>query len=393
MSSTVPQISARAADALLAAGLTTLLLLELSLGSNITGPIWANYLLGVVITGAVAFRRPWPVWMLALQLLAALVSTAVGGDITENPIAPFLSVIVVSYAVGSYAPRGWSEFGAAIGVTGMILTTAVSDSSDDFGTYLGTVVLAILLPWGAGRVAREWALRAIELERANAALKAEQDQRSLLAVADERSRIARELHDVVAHSISVMVVQAEGAKRMMDRDPRRAKSALDQIEGTGRAALVEMRRLLGVLRKDGDGGVRTPQPGTQSLDLLVDRAQEAGLDVRVAIDGKRKTLPAGIDVSVFRIIQEALTNSMKHAGPTRADVLLTYSEEAVEVEITDAGLVNGHQPPAADPENPQHGLLGMKERVSLYGGEIVTGPCEDGRDGYRVWARIPLTSS
>jgi signal transduction histidine kinase len=214
-----------------------------------------------------------------------------------------------------------------------------------------------------------------------------------LAVADERSRIARELHDVVAHSISVMVVQAEGAKRMMDRDPRRAKSALDQIEGTGRAALVEMRRLLGVLRKDGERPVRTPQPGTQTLDVLVNRAQEAGLDVRVAIDGDKKTLPAGVDVSVFRIIQEALTNSLKHAGPTRADVLLTYNEEAVEVEILDAGLVNGFQPPSVDPENPQHGLLGMKERVSLYGGEIVTGPCEDGRDGYRVWARIPLTSS
>ncbi|HYZ29998.1 MAG TPA: hypothetical protein VE570_13130, partial [Thermoleophilaceae bacterium] len=131
MSSTVPQISARAADALLAAGLTVLLLLEVSLGSNITGPFWTNYLLGVVITGAVAFRRPWPVWMLALQLVAALISTAAGGDLTENPFSPFLSVIVVSYAVGSYAPRRWSEFGAAIGVIGMILTTAVSDSSDD----------------------------------------------------------------------------------------------------------------------------------------------------------------------------------------------------------------------------------------------------------------------
>jgi signal transduction histidine kinase len=168
--------------------------------------------------------------------------------------------------------------------------------------------------------------------------------------------------------------------------------ALEQIEGTGRAALVEMRRLLGVLRKEGEGGVRTPQPGTGTLDMLVDRAQEAGLDVRVAIDGERKTLPAGIDVSIFRIIQEALTNSLQHAGPTRADVLLTYHHDSVEVEIVDAGIVNGYEPPDSDPENPQHGLLGMKERVSLYGGEIVTGPCEDGRDGYRVWARIPLTT-
>jgi signal transduction histidine kinase len=393
MGSTHPRISPRQADALIAVGLTVVLLLELSLGSNITGPFWANYVCGVVVTAAVAWRRPWPVWALAAQLIAVLASNAAGGDLTENPFSPFLALIVVMYAVGSYAPVGWSRFGVGIGVVGIVLIDLVGDSSSDAGSYIGTILLAILLPWAAGRAAKEWAQRALELERVNAALKAEQEQRSLLAVADERSRIARELHDVVAHSISVMVVQAEGAKRMMDRDPKRAKSALEQIEGTGRAALIEMRRLLGVLRKERDGVVRTPQPGTQTLDMLVDRAQEAGLDVRVAIEGSRKTLPAGVDVSVFRIIQEALTNSLKHAGPTRADVLLKYNEEAVEVEIVDAGLVNGHQPPTVDPENPQHGLLGMKERVSLYGGEIVTGPCEDGRDGYRVWARIPLTSS
>jgi signal transduction histidine kinase len=393
MDSTHPRITPRQADALLAVGLTVALVLELSLGSNITGPFWANYVLGVVVTGAVAWRRPWPVWALAAQLIALLVSTAFDGDLVENPFSPFLSVIVVMYGVGSYAPRGWSRFGVGIGVLGVVLINLVSDSSDDVGSYVGTILLAILLPWAAGRAVKEWAQRALELERVNAALKAEQEQRSLLAVADERSRIARELHDVVAHSISVMVVQAEGAKRMMDRDPRRAKSALEQIEGTGRAALVEMRRLLGVLRKEGEGAVRTPQPGTQTLDMLVNRAQEAGLDVRVAIEGPKKTLPAGVDVSVFRIIQEALTNSLKHAGPTRADVLLKYDEDAVEVEIVDAGLVNGFHPPNADSENPQHGLLGMKERVSLYGGEIVTGPCEDGRDGYRVWARIPLTTS
>jgi signal transduction histidine kinase len=376
----------------MAIALSVVLVLELSLGSNITGPFWANYVCGLVTTAAVAWRRPWPVWALAVQLSAVLLSTAFGGDLAENPFSPFLAVIVVMYAVGSYAPREWSLFGVGIGVVGMILITVVGDQGHDAGSYVGTILLAILLPWAAGRAVKEWAQRALELERVNAALRAEQEQRSLLAVADERSRIARELHDVVAHSISVMVIQSEGAKRMMDRDPRRAKAALEQIEGTGRAALVEMRRLLGVLRKEREAVVRTPQPGTGTLDMLVDRAQEAGLDVRVAIDGQRKTLPAGIDVSVFRIIQEALTNSLKHAGPTRADVLLTYHPDSVEVEIVDAGIVNGYEPPEPDPENPQHGLLGMKERVSLYGGEIVTGPCEDGRDGYRVWARIPLTT-
>ena len=390
MSSSLPRISARQGDALMAVALSVVLVLELSLGSNITGPAWANYVCGLVATAAVAWRRPWPVWALAVQLISVLVSTAFGGDLAENPFSPFLAVIVVMYGVGSYAPRAWSYFGVGIGVLGMILINLVGDSPSDAGSYIGTSLLAVVLPWAAGRAVKEWAQRALELERVNQALKAEQEQRSLLAVADERSRIARELHDVVAHSISVMVVQAEGARRMMDRDPKRAKAALDQIEGTGRAALVEMRRLLGVLRKERDGVVRTPQPGTGTLDMLVDRAQEAGLDVRVAIEGQRKTLPAGIDVSVFRIIQEALTNALKHAGPTRADVLLTYHPDSIEVEIVDAGIVNGYEPEGSDPENPQHGLLGMKERVSLYGGEIATGPCEDGRDGYRVWARIPL---
>src|SRR3954451_17348072 len=225
MDSTHPRISPRQADALLAVGLTVVLILELSLGSNITGPFWANYVLGVVVTGAVAWRRPWPVWALAAQLIAALVSTAAGGDLTENPFSPFLAVIVVMYGVGSYAPLGWSRFGLAIGVIGMVLLNLVGDTSDDAGAYIGTLLLAIVLPWAAGRAVKEWPQRALELERVNAALKAEQEQRSLLAVADERSRIARALHDLVAHSISVMVVQAEGAKRMMDHDPRRAQSA------------------------------------------------------------------------------------------------------------------------------------------------------------------------
>src|SRR4051812_22762129 len=185
MDSTHPRISARQTDALLAVGLTGVLILELSLGSNITGPFWANYLLGVVVTGAVAWRRPWPVWALAVQLIAVLISTAAGGDLTENPFSPFLAVIVVMYGVGSYAPVGWSRFGLAIGVIGMVLIALVDDA-DDVGTYVGPILLAILLPWAAGRAAKEWAQRALELERVNAALKAEQEQRSLLAVADER---------------------------------------------------------------------------------------------------------------------------------------------------------------------------------------------------------------
>jgi signal transduction histidine kinase len=384
------QISARQGDVLLAAALSVALVLELALSNTLTGPPLANYGLGLVITVAVAWRRPWPVWVVVAQLLAAIASAAFDGDLTETPLTPFLSVIVGMYSIGYYAPRPWTDRGLVIGVAGMVIADVVGDT-DAPGELVGTLMLAILAPWAAGRAAAVWAARARALEAANLRLRAEQEQRSVLAVADERSRIARELHDVVAHSISIMVVQSEGAKRMMDRDPKRALVALEQIEGTGRAALVEMRRLLGVLRKDDEAMALAPQPGTGGLDVLVNRAQEAGLDVSVGIDGKPRPLPAGVDVSVYRIIQEALTNTLKHAGPVRSDVLVRYSDEAIEVEIVDSGPANGFVAPTADPDNPQHGLLGMRERVKIYDGEIVTGPCEDGRDGYRVWARIPLT--
>src|SRR5437868_4120486 len=149
MSSSLPRISARQGDALMAIALSVVLVLELSLGSNITGPFWTNYVCGVVATAAVAWRRPWPVWALAVQLSAVLLSTAFGGDLAENPFSPFLAVIVVMYAVGSYAPREWSLFGVTIGVIGMILITVVGDQGHDAGSYVGTILLAILLPWAA----------------------------------------------------------------------------------------------------------------------------------------------------------------------------------------------------------------------------------------------------
>src|SRR3954454_14556415 len=200
MTSRLPRITARQGAALMAIGLTVLLVLELSLGSNISGPFWANYLVGVPLTAAVAWRRRWPVYALSAQLLLAIASTAGDGDLTQNTVAPFFAVILVAYGVGAYPPRRWDEAGLVIGVVGMALVN-IAGAADAASDYIGTELLAIIGPWFAGRAAREWAQQARELERVNRALKAEQEQRSLLAVADERSRIARELHDVVAHSI------------------------------------------------------------------------------------------------------------------------------------------------------------------------------------------------
>jgi signal transduction histidine kinase len=296
------------------------------------------------------------------------------------------------YGVGRYAPERWSYRGLVIGFVGVLLLN-IAGAGDNLGDYLFPFVVVVAAPWLAGRAVRVWARRARELAWANKQLREEQDKRSELAVAGERSRIARELHDVVAHAISVMVVQSEGAKRMIDRDPERAKQALGQIDETGRGALTEMRRLLGVLRKDDEDARRAPQPGAQSIAALVERAAEVGLDVDLRIEGERRPLPAGVDVTVYRIIQEALTNTMKHAGPVHADVVVTYLSDEIELEIVDSGPLNGVVREEVEPsDNPRHGLLGMQERVKIYKGEVVTGPCEDGKQGYRVWARIPLSA-
>jgi signal transduction histidine kinase len=382
------ELVARQGDLALAIAASLLLAVELSV-EDLDGPWPVNWGFGLVMTGALAWRRRWPVVVVAVQVGAAIVQGLAGGDLIEQPFAPFFSVILGFYAVGAHAPDRWAGRALVFGVPGVIGVSAAA-GQNEVGDYIFPSVIVVGAPWLAGRVSRLWAGRARALAAANEALRAEQEQRALLAVADERERIARELHDVVAHSISVMVIQAEGAKRMMDRDPARARSALEQIEGTGRAALVEMRRLLGVLRRDDDEARRTPQPGVEALDVLVNRAHEAGLDVDVSIEGARTPLPPGIDVSVYRIIQEALTNVLKHAGPVHADVALRFLGGEVQVEIVDSGPANGFEPATADPDNPSHGLLGMRERVKIYGGEVVTGPVSGGSPGYRVWARIPL---
>jgi signal transduction histidine kinase len=227
-------------------------------------------------------------------------------------------------------------------------------------------------------VAKEWAERALELQRVNAALKAEQDQRSLLAVADERSRIARELHDVVAHAVSVMVLQV-GAVRHRMTDPDDA-AALRSVEETGRSALGEMRLLLGALRRE-DDETRAPQPGLEALDGLLEQVRGAGLPVSLEIDGERVELPGALDLSAYRIVQEGLTNTLKHAGARAASVRLSYSPEALGIEVRDDGA-------GGTPNGTGHGLLGIRERVRIYGGEMTAASPPGG--GFLLRARLPL---
>ena len=204
-------------------------------------------------------------------------------------------------------------------------------------------------------------------------------------MADERARIARELHDAVAHSIGVVVLQARGARKTMQSDPEAALEALDAIEATGTQALAEMRRLVGVLRQADDGMDLSPPPSLRHLDALVDRVRAAGLPVELTIEGTPIELAPGIDLSAYRIVQEALTNALAHAGPATASVRVRYDEDQLALEIADTG-VGARQP---DPSG--HGLIGMRERVSLYDGRLETDVRPGG--GFVIRARLPLTSS
>jgi signal transduction histidine kinase len=217
-------------------------------------------------------------------------------------------------------------------------------------------------------------------------LEQEQRQRERVAVGEERARIARELHDVVAHSVGAMVAQAQGAGRVLDRDPERAREALAAIERTGRNALDEMRRSLGVLRRTDADAPLAPQPGMDGLGALVAQARDSGLEVELVTEGEPAPLPAGVDLSAYRIVQEALTNTLKHAGPVRARVAVRYAGDELELEITDDGAPG---PPRAQAVNGDgQGLLGMRERVALYGGELEAAHRPEG--GFVVRASLPL---
>jgi signal transduction histidine kinase len=235
----------------------------------------------------------------------------------------------------------------------------------------------------------------VMLEDRASRLEREREERAERAVVEERRVIARELHDVVAHNVSVIVAQAGAAQRISAAQPREALAALGSIEHTGREALVEMRRLMGLLRPDAERVTRrTPQPGLDELETLVEQVREAGVPVLLTIEGERRPLPVGLDLSAYRIVQEGLTNVLKHSRPSRVDVVIRYLPRSLELMITDDGA-DLHEQQAEqidgvdDDQAPRirYGHLGMHERVALFGGELSAGPVSGG--GYRVSATLP----
>jgi signal transduction histidine kinase len=337
--------------------------------------------LALLHTLPLAARRRFPGTVLALCVVSGLAVAALG----VPPIVLGLAILVAVYSVAAYGDRWVSLAGLAAAELG---SAAVQLTPGRFQTP--TVVsnaLVIGAAWLLGHfVGRRRAYTArleqtAELERT----RAEQARR---AVAEERLRLARELHDVVAHSISVIAVQSGVGAHVAKTQPEEAAKALAAIEATSRAALIELRRLLGVLRQDGESqGDLAPVPGLADLDSLLAEVAKAGLGVRLRVEGTPSPLPAGVDLSAYRIVQEALTNVVKHAGPARAQVTIRYRDQEVMVEVTDDG--RGVTAPTSNGRaRVGHGLIGMRERVQVFGGDLEVGPGPVG--GFRVAARLPF---
>lgn len=285
--------------------------------------------------------------------------------------------------------RAWTACSGVFVTSLAIIAAGIISSEDDvgFGTLIAVSTLfgvAIVM----GDNMRHRRAYQAELQARLAATEAEQAAESERAVAGERTRIARELHDVVAHSVSVMVVQAGAARRVLDTSPDKAAAALANIEATGRESLTEMRRVLGILRAEGDVADLAPQPKLAEFSELVNQCAEAGLAVELVIDGDQRDLGAGIELAAFRIVQEGLTNVLKHAGSAaKASVTLQYLPDHLAVSIVDDGRGAAGDPP---PPGSGNGLVGMRERVDLYGGTLQTGPRAGG--GYAVMAELPVVA-
>ncbi|MCQ9384302.1 sensor histidine kinase [Brevibacterium sp. 50QC2O2] len=336
----------------------------------------------VVLCGPYLLRRRYPIAVLGVILAAACVQLMLG--------APILAAdAMLLFAVYNVATRylWWVSLAGTVVTLAWLLVAVVPRLGADFIDVgqLGVLIVVTLWVWTWGtlvRIRRQYiaGLR----ERAEQAER-ERETNARIAVADERERIAREIHDIVSHSLSVVVVMSDGAAAKVYTEPDRAKTAILGVRDTGRTALAEMRRMLGVLRDD-EPGSRAPQPGVAQLGDLVAQSRTAGMPVTFTLDGETVPLPQGVELAVYRVVQEALTNARKHAGPglTRVDVALTYRPDKVEVRVCD----DGRGPTAGvQPDSGGHGLVGMRERVAAHEGTLTAGPGTGG--GFEVVAVLP----
>jgi signal transduction histidine kinase len=361
----------RRGDEVLAAALTALALLGVVLTDASESLRVASAVLAVALGVAAARRSRDPLPLLGLMLAISVATRAM--PMFAQPTNSGTFVFLLLAAAHTSGRRTLLAGGMTVGIFVAVLDLSGGITADNL------IFFALILgaPWVAGRAVRQRRLneRELELEKGRAAA----------AIVEERARIARELHDVVAHSISVMVLQARGGRRVLESEPSDARDAFAVIESTGQQALDEMRRLVGMLRGGEETLPLAPQPSLRELDTLVEQVRAAGLPVHVAIEGEPRDLPPGIDLSAFRIVQEALTNALTHAGPARARVVVRYLPDELELEISDDG------PGDSDGSGSGYGLVGMRERVTVYGGELEAGRRPGG--GYALRVRLPLRSA
>jgi signal transduction histidine kinase len=285
-----------------------------------------------------------------------------------------------AFLLGNLRDVRRAAFGLAVVIGGAV--TIVSNVPGHPASQLVVVPLEFAISWVAGFAVRERAVQAEAAESRATQAELERDTAARIAVAEERTRIARELHDIVAHAVSVMVLQVGAVRHKLPAALSEDREALMGVEQAGRGALAEMRHLLDAMREDGERAELGPQPGLDRLDALLQDIGGAGLPVRLRVDGDPLELPRGIDISAYRIVQEGLTNALRHAHATQAEVALRYASDQLRIEVSD----NGHG--AAGSDGRGHGLIGIHERVKLYGGEMSTAPANGG--GFTLTAHLPL---
>ncbi|MCH0540726.1 sensor histidine kinase [Streptomyces sp. MUM 203J] len=361
--------------------------------SGMPGSYTAAVVIALLLCLVVALRRRAPERMLLLTVALGLAQLLL--DVGVNP-ADFAMLVIIYTVAAHDGPRWASRLALAGGVAASPLAALRWPMTDMslFGQVAFAVVMTVpfVLAWVLGDSLRTRRAYLAQLEERAARLEREREAQAKVAVAAERARIARELHDVVAHNVSVMVVQADGAAYVLDAAPDQARQALETISSTGRQALAEMRRLLGILRtgEHEEAGEYVPQPDVQQIEDLVEQVRSSGMPVDFRIEGAPRPLPSGVELTAYRIVQEALTNTRKHGGPdVGASVRLTYFDDGLGLLVEDDGRgapQDMYEDGGADGRG--HGLIGMRERVGMVGGTLDAGPRPGG--GFRISALLPL---
>jgi signal transduction histidine kinase len=366
-------------DAAIAVVVAALGVLEAFWGLNAThqqGPHWAEALVYVVTGLLLVLRRVRPLGCLALIVVVSLVEFGVFGS--PEGLGVMLPAAVAAYAVGRWEERRRAWWGLVL-VAVLWAVWAGFDPVDTGPTAPLSIVW--LSPWVIA-----WLLGALvrTTRQATEQRRVAREQRASRAVAEERNRIARELHDVIGHSVSVMTVQVSAVRRRLTVDQAAEREALESVEAVGREAMTEMRRMVGVLRETGAAADREPPPGLGQLDRMVGKFRAAGLPVELALTGTSEPLPPGLDLTAYRVVQEGLTNALRHAmSPTRVRVSIDHGDNALTILVRDDGR--------SGPSNEDgHGIIGMRERVSVYGGELVAGAVPDG--GFQLKATLPVST-